>query len=130
METTVVLSARQAIAKHVQWKIALQFAVITREQLTVEQIEGIEHPHRCSIGRWLDSPEHVTMQTHPAFRNLANRHLRFHQEMMAIARLIAAECFAEAAARMDNLGEFTQAGQALALAIMALDRIVPIAIVS
>lgn len=128
METTAILNARQAISRHVQWKIALQLAVIQREQLTAEQIDGIEHPHQCSIGRWLNSPVNVAIQTHPAFRDLANRHLQFHQEMMTVARLIAAECFTQAAARMDKLGEFTQAGQALALAITALDRAVPIAI--
>ena len=128
MEPAPVLNAKQAIAKHVNWKIALQFAITMQEQLTPEQIASIYHPHLCSIGSWLDSPVTMRMRAQPAYTDLVSLHLRFHHEMVAIAELIAAKRFREASAAMTVDSAFTRASLALARSITAFDQVFKIAV--
>ena len=128
LETTQVLNAKEAIAKHVHWKIALRFAITMEEQLTPEQVSAIQHHRQCAIGHWLDSSVNFTMRQHPAYRDLVTHHMQFHREMIAISRLIAEKRFYEADASMNESSRFAQAGLALARAITAFDRIAKVAV--
>ena len=106
----------------------LQFAITMGEQLTPEQVDQIGHPRRCSIGQWLDSPGVARLQNLPVYRDLEQRHVQFHQEMMAIVHLIETERFAEAAIALEQNSRYTQVAMALALAITAFDRVFKVAI--
>jgi hypothetical protein len=53
--STSVLNAKGAIARHVQWRISLQFAIRMQEPLSEAQLDQIRHYRRCAIGVWLDS---------------------------------------------------------------------------
>ena len=128
MNATRVLNAKEAIAKHVNWKLVLQFAIAVEEQLTAEQVSAIEHHRECAIGRWLDSPVNFKMRQHPAYCDVVTRHIRFHQEMISISQLIAANRFFEAAASIKQNSSFTRAGLAFARAITALDQVAKIAV--
>ena len=123
MEATQVLNAKEAIAKHVHWKIVLQFAITMEEQLTPEQVSAIQHHRECAIGRWLDAPVNSTMRQHPAYRDLVARHVQFHREMIWVSLFIAEKRFYEADAAMKEHSRFAQAGLALARAITAFDRV-------
>ncbi len=128
MEATQVLNAKEAIAKHVNWKIALQFAITMKEQLTPEQVSAIQHHRRCAIGRWLDSTVSLPMRQDPAYRDLVARHMQFHREMIAVSHLIAENRFYEAAASIKENSGFAQAGLALARAITAFDQVAKVAV--
>ena len=128
MEATQVLNAKEAIAKHVKWKIALQFAITMKEQLAPEQVSAIQHHRQCAIGLWLDSPVNFTMRQHPAYRDLVARHMQFHREMIVVSQLIAENRFYEAAVAMKQNSGFAHAGLALAQAITAFDQIAKVAV--
>ena len=123
MEAAQVLNAKEAIAKHVNWRLVLQFAITVEEQLTPEQISAIQHHSQCAIGRWLDSPVNFNMRQHPAYRDVVTRHIQFHQEMISVSQLIAEKRFSEAAASFKQNSSFTRAGLALARAITSLDQV-------
>ncbi len=128
MEALKVLNAKEAIAKHVNWKIVLQFAIVMKEQLTPEQISAIQDHRVCSIGRWLDSHVNLSMGQHAAFRDLAARHMQFHQEMIFVSQRISQRRFEEAAISIRKDSRFAQAGLALAQAITAFDQVAKVAV--
>ncbi len=128
MEVTKVLNAKEAIAKHVNWRLVLQFAIAVEEQLTPEQISAIQHHRECAIGRWLDSPVNSEIRQLPAYRDVVTRHIQFHQEMISVSQLITQRRFSEAATSIKETSKFTQASLALARAITALDQVVKLAV--
>lgn len=123
MNAIAVLNAKQAIAKHVNWKIVLKFAITMEEQLTEEQIRTIQYPRLCSIGRWLELPGVLRMQTHPAYCDLIANHVRFHREMMTIAELISSARFERAAVSISEGSGFSRASLALARSITAFNAV-------
>lgn len=128
MEVTKVLNAKEAIAKHVNWRLVLQFAIAVEEQLTPEQVSAIQHHRECAIGRWLDSPVNSEIRQLPAYRDVVTRHIQFHQEMISVSQLITQRRFSEAATSIKETSKFTQASLALARAITALDQVVKLAV--
>ena len=106
-----------------QWRITLQFAIVTQEPLTSEQDNQIRNPTLCSIGRWLLSETTQPFRAHPDLLHLAQMHLHFHQQMEHIADLIAERRFTDAARSIETASSFDRASQALAMSIMAFDRI-------
>ena len=68
------------------------------------------------------------MRHHPEYTDLANLHLRFHHEMVAIAELIHARRFYEASAAMTVNSAFIRASLALARSITAFDQVSKIAV--
>ena len=127
-ESSTVLNAKGAIARHIQWRIALQLAIRMRETLSEDQVDEIRHYRRCAIGRWLESPATIAMRSHPAYLDLVNKHIDFHLEMQHIANLIEQRSFDDAAREMDQASRFTASSKALAMSVTAYDRIAPMAI--
>ncbi len=123
MTDIAVMNAKEAIAKHMNWRITLQLAVTMEEQLTPEQVSAIHHHRHCAIGRWLDSPANLSMRMSPAYRDVVARHFEFHREMILISRLIADRCFTEASAAMKANSGFMRTSVALARAITVLDQV-------
>ena len=124
----MTLKASDAIARHMQWKITLQFAVAMREGLTEEQMHQITSPNACAIGKWLLMPE--TRACYPLDRlsELTRKHVDFHDEMTLIARCLEAGDFAAADRLMQMGSPFQRTSHILAMAVTALDRSVPLAI--
>jgi methyl-accepting chemotaxis protein len=128
LTTAPVLTAKDAITRHVRWKITLQLAIQMREPLTPRAIRAIQYPDECSIGKWLLSPLTLKIRRTPEYRALVPRHEEFHAAMVEIAELINSGDFAAAERGLDPNGRFRKAAQAVACAITAVDRIQTIAL--
>lgn len=127
-EPYLILNAKGAISRHVQWKITLQLAIAMREPLSADQVGQISHYRRCAIGQWLESPATLPIQGRPQYAELVRQHIRFHEEMKVIADLLAEGSYSDAAAAMKLRSPFDLSSEALAAAIMACDRVFTIAV--
>jgi hypothetical protein len=116
-------NARDAIASHVRWKIALMLAVRMREPLSKRATRSIEHPEECSIGIWLLSEQTLPLRSRPEYRTTCEQHTAFHGLMRGIAKLIHGGEYERAEELLNAADPFQSASIALANAIMALDRV-------
>jgi hypothetical protein len=128
LTTAPVLTAMDAISRHVRWTITLQLAIQMREPLAPHVVRAIRYPDECSIGKWLLSPLTLKIRRTPEYRDLVARHEDFHAVMAEIAALIGSGDFAAAARGLAPNGRFRKAAQAVAHAISAVDRIQTIAL--
>ena len=117
-----VLTARDAIASHVRWKITLLTAARMHEPLSQRANHSIQHPEECSIGQWLLSRYMVHLRGTPEYRAVVDRHVEFHREMQAVALLINSGDYAAAEHLLNAYSTFQLASIAIANAIMALER--------
>jgi hypothetical protein len=127
---TPIVTAKDAIARHMQWKITLQLAIALNEPLSPNAIHAIEHSEQCPIGRWLASQHTLGLRNTPEYRDLVARHEEIHRVLAQIAALINSRKYGAARRAIDLNSNFRKASQAMANAITALDRIQPIAIAS
>ena len=118
-----VENARDAIASHVRWKIALMLAARMHEPLSERATRSIEHPEECSIGKWLLSEHTQHLRSRPVHRLMLSQHTAFHGQMQAIAKLIHGGAYAQAEELLNAADPFQNASIALANAIMALDQV-------
>jgi hypothetical protein len=116
-------NARDAIACHVRWKIALLLAARMHEPLSERAIRSIEHPEECSIGKWLLSEHTLHLCGRPEYRAVRDQHTAFHGQMLGIAKLIHGGEYERAEELLNAADPFQSASIALANAIMALDRV-------
>jgi len=123
-----IVTAKDAIARHMQWKITLQLAIALNEPLSPSAIHTIEHSEECPIGRWLVSQHTTGLRNTPEYRDLVAGHEEFHREVAQIASMINNRKYSAARRAHDPNSSFRRASQAMANAITALDRIQPIAI--
>jgi hypothetical protein len=117
-----VENARDAIACHVRWKIALVLAARMHEPLSERATRSIHHPEECSIRKWLMSEHTQQQRGRPEYRAVLNQHTAFHGLMRAIAKLINRGEYEKAEELINAADPFQNASIALANAIMALDR--------
>lgn len=115
-------SARDAIASHVRWKIALLLATRMREPLSERATHSIQHPEECSIHKWLLSQHTLHLRRTPQYQAALEMHTAFHAQMRRIADLINAGEYDQAEHLLNEAGSFQSASITLANAIMALDR--------
>lgn len=125
-----IVSAKEAIASHMQWKITLQLAIALNEPLSPNAIRAIEHSEGCPIGRWLVSQHTLSIRNTEEYRDLVFRHEEVHRVLAQIASMINNRKYSAARRALDPNSSFRQASQAMASAIMALDLIQTIAIAS
>ena len=123
-----IVTAKDAISRHMQWKIALQLAIALHEPLSPSAIHAIQHSEECPIGRWLVSQHTLSIRDTPEYRDLAARHEEVHRELAQIASLINSRKYGAARRALDPNSSFRQAAKAMASAITALDSIQTIAI--
>jgi hypothetical protein len=116
-----VLTVKDAIAKHIRWKITLQLAITRLEPLSPGAIRAIEQPNECCIGAWLLSPYTLAIRRKPQYLAVVTHHTAFHREMLQIAFRIGNRDFAAASRHLDPHGSFHRASLALAGALTALD---------
>lgn len=110
-----------------QWKMTLQLAIAMEEALTALQMEQINYPRRCAIGRWLDSSVTLPVRDRGEYTDLVRKHAHFHKQMGVVAELIQAASFDKAMTATKANSPFVAASEALADAILACDRVLPIA---
>jgi len=118
-----IVTARDAIASHVRWKITLQMAVRMGEPLSARATRSIEHPEECSIRQWLLGKHTLHLRRAPEYRAVLDRHTEFHREMQRIATLINDGAYAAAERLINSTTGFQSASNAVANAIMALERV-------
>jgi hypothetical protein len=116
-----ILTPRDAIASHVRWKIALQFAAQLREPLSERATSSIAHPQECSVYKWLLSEHTRDVRTTTEYRTVVQLHAAFHNQMLKVANLLQAADFDEAARLVNQPGPFLDASNALAKAIMSME---------
>lgn len=117
-----IVTAQDAIASHVRWKVTLLLAVRMREPLSERATVSINRPHECSIHRWLLSKYTLGLRGTPEYRVALDRHLAFHVQMQRIALLLNTGEFEQAARLLSSPENFQSASNAFANALMALDR--------
>ena len=122
-----IITAKDAISRHMQWKITLQLAIALNEPLSPS---AIQHLNECSIGKWLASQQTLSVRDTPEYRDLAARHEEVHRELAQIASLINNRKYGAARRALDPNSSFRQAALAMACAITAFDSIQTIAIAS
>ena len=125
-----IVTAKDAISRHMQWKITLQLAIALHEPLSPSAIHAIQHSEQCPIGRWLVSQHTSGLRNTPEYRDLVAGHEEFHRELAQIAAMINHGKYGAARRAIDPNSSFRRASQTMANAITALDRIQPIAIAS
>jgi hypothetical protein len=125
-----IVTAKDAIAHHMRWRIALQLAVTMREPLSPSATSAIQHLEECSIGKWLVSQHTFSVRNTPEYRDLVARHEEFHRVMTKIAFAINHGDYEAAGHALAPDSSFRKASQAISSAIMALDRVQQIAIAS
>ena len=125
-----IVTAKDAISRHMQWKITLQLAIALNEPLSPNAIRAIQHSAECPIGRWLVSQHTSCLRNTPEYRDLVARHEEFHREVAQIAAMINQGKYSAARRAIDLNSNFRKVSQAMANTITALDGIQPIAIAS
>ena len=125
-----IVTAKDAIAHHMRWRIALQLAATMREPLSPGATRAIEHQEECSIGKWLVSRHTLDVRNTPQYRDLVARHEEFHRVMTEIAFAINHGDYEAAGQALAPGSSFRRAAQSIASAMMALDRIQTIAMAS
>jgi hypothetical protein len=123
-----VVTAKDAISRHTQWKIALQVAIALHEPLSPSAIRAIQRAEECPIGRWLVSQHTLSIRDTPEYRDLVARHEEMHRELAQIASLVNNRKYSAARRALDPNSSFRQASQTMASAITAFDSIQTIAI--
>jgi hypothetical protein len=126
--TANILTAKDAIARHMQWRIALQFAITIQEALSTDQFDEIQHDERCAIGRWLVSSATKKIRATAELENLVRAHYRFHREMEVVAQLLSEGKFEQANRAIGSDSDFQEASHEIAMAIMAVDRLLVMAV--
>jgi hypothetical protein len=117
-----IVSAQDAIASHVRWKVTLLLAVRMREPLSERATLSINRPQECSIHRWLVSKHTLGLRGTPEYRSALELHLAFHMQMQRIALLLNNGQFEAAERLLNPPATFQSASNAFANALMALDR--------
>jgi hypothetical protein len=125
-----IVTAKDAIAHHMRWRITLQLAVTMREPLSSRATSAIQHLNECSIGKWLASQQTLSVRDTPEYRDLVACHEQFHRVMIQIAFSINHGNYEAAGQALAPGSSFRKAAQAIASAMMALDRVQTIAIAS
>jgi hypothetical protein len=122
-EEEELLSAKDLISRHEQWKLTLWAAIFTRKPLTVQQIDQIVHAAHCPIGRWLEAQASTDVACREEYQEVVENHDDFHQEMMQVAVLLSSKDFQGAAKAIQDGSGFARSGKRLAQSILTLNRI-------
>ena len=118
---TSVLTAKDMIARHVGWKLTLQYAIVAQEPLSEKLLDQILHVDRCPIGQWLAAAT-AQLRDRPEYREVVRNHIDFHRQMTHIANLIEQQEFDRAAREIEPGSAFMISAHRLAMSITALDR--------
>lgn len=120
---SAVLSAREMVARHEEWKLTLWAAIFSRTPLTEDQLSQIIHEDLCPIGRWLLSDAGAQLSGFAEYKAVAEEHKNFHTEVLEVASLISANDFWAAGKAISDSSSFMQCSRRLSRAMIALNRV-------
>lgn len=108
-----------ALVAHADWKVKLRMALTDGRALDADKIAS---DCQCEFGLWLKGDGRRTHGAHPSFLNCVQSHTAFHRAAGAIARSINAKDYAGAERQMGPGTPFTEASNAVAVAVRRLKR--------
>lgn len=112
------MDLKQAIEKHVAWKMKFRAAIDARQ--TMDQV-AIAKDNVCDLGAWLHGPGRIECSRCASFDALIEAHREFHVEAGRIAAAINAKNFPEAE-RLLVGAAYSAASQRAVMAMMSIQR--------
>lgn len=112
------MDLKQAIEKHVAWKMKFRAAIDARQ--TMDQV-SIAKDDVCDLGAWLHGPGSAECAQCASFDALVQAHREFHVEAGRIAAAINAKNFPEAE-RLLTGAAYSAASQKAVMAMMSIQR--------
>lgn len=109
----------EAIAKHIEWKVALRSAIARREEVDAATLRRDDC---CDLGIWLRGDGATSYGGTPGFSRVVETHAEFHCRAGEVADTINAKNFELAEKMLDARSEYGVASIAVAGAIMELMR--------
>ena len=113
------MNLESAIAAHAEWKAKLRNAILQEEQLDADAISS---DNQCPLGQWLHGDGKAKYGTMACYGMCVTRHAEFHKSAGSVARTINAQKYAEAKAMLAYGTPFTEASNAVGVAIIMLRR--------
>ena len=126
VQSKQMLTARELINRHVEWKLTLKFAIVAEERLPEDVMDQIMFPERCPIGRWLISDCSSRIRSSREYLEVMRNHVEFHLQMVHLAEMIQTRAFGPAMCAIRPGSPFLESSQRLAMSITALDRVTQI----
>ena len=115
--SNIQIALDSALYAHQQWKVKLQEAVKSGEQLDVEKIRRDDC---CNLGKWLHSEGRAKYGHMPEFIKLLDTHDEFHLVTSVVAMIINVKEYKQANAMLEGSSKFSSASTDVALAIFRL----------
>lgn len=106
-----------AIAAHAEWKIKLRSAIQKTEQLDAA---SISLDNKCPLGQWLHGEAKGRYARLASYGKCVAHHAEFHKCAGKVALKINAGRYQEAEAMLSSGTPYSEASNAVALAIMGL----------
>jgi hypothetical protein len=113
------MNLESAIGAHAEWKAKLRRAILEREQLDADAISSDK---QCPLGEWLHGDGKARYGTMACYGTCVTKHAQFHQCAGSVARTINAHKYTEALAMLAGGTPFTEASNAVGVAIIMLRR--------
>ncbi|TCJ17183.1 response regulator [Parasulfuritortus cantonensis] len=118
-ERALVLSAKEVIHAHREWKVRFQRAMAQRLRLNVEEIASDQC---CPFGKWLGCLGHGRRRPPASHEDCAALHRAFHAEAGRVADLINRGDFRTAARMLAHGSVYAQASDRLVAGVKVLFR--------
>lgn len=115
----------QAAQSHGEWKQKFRLAMQRQEKLDTAEIAS---DRCCALGRWLHGDAKSAYDKLPAYRECVARHADFHRAAGSVAAAINRGDHAGAAAMLDAGTPYAGASNAVATAILGLDKAIAAAV--
>ncbi len=100
------MDLKDAIDKHVSWKVKLRSAITKQEKLDAATIARDDC---CELGRWLYGEGRSKYAALPAFAQCVEKHRRFHAEAGQVAEAINAGLYTQAEGLLGAGSPYSQA---------------------
>lgn len=108
-----------AIQKHAEWKTHFRKAITQHETMDTATIGK---DNCCELGKWLHGEGKVKLGKLATHSNCLNKHAAFHVEAGKVAEMINKKMFANAEGMLAVGSTYTNASNAVALAITQLKK--------
>lgn len=113
------MDLENASKAHAEWKTKFRVAINNKEKMDAM---SIAKDNLCVLGGWLYGEGKSKYGSLDAFRKCVELHAAFHKEASLVAQKINAEKFGEAETMIGSGTTYTDASQAIGIAIIQLQR--------
>lgn len=113
------MDLESAIGKHVEWKMKFRTAISKQEQIDAATLAK---DNCCELGRWLHGEAKASFGRLASHAECIKKHASFHVEAAKIASAINAKKYAEAEAMIGAGTSYTQASNAVGVAVIQLKK--------